>query len=169
MQRTNNSYEKRENIKLLFQLGVAGIILYNLQDIINKIKGTFTPTAQETQNKEIDKGKIVLTKKGTGLNLKRYDSDTYLQQRVEKLKSGIEKREQSMIQSALIPVKSDADYARMSELFGEQFSLMFLSGDIGYYNMSEAIQTFATAYTKARINQSWANNKKYPNYITFKI
>jgi len=160
------------DIKNGFYLGLGIIILYNLNDIIKGIKGAITPdapTANEKENIAISKGKFPLTKKGNGANLKRFDTDSALAQRVAKLKSGIENNDQSMIQNALIPVKSDADFAKMSDLFGEEFSLLFTRGSVGFYNMSEALQEYATAYTKARINQSWSNNKKYPTQITFKL
>jgi hypothetical protein len=162
----------KSDIKNVLYLGLGFVVLRNISDIVGGISDKITPdapTPQEKEIKAIEKGKIPLTKKGNGANLKRVDSDTYLQQRVDKLKEGFLQNNQSLIINALIPVKTDADYSRMSELFGEKWYTKFTVGKIGFYNMSSGLNAFANASTKARINQSWEINKKYPNQITFKL
>lgn len=163
------------DIKNALYLGVGLIILYNLNNIIKGISNALTPDPKDPKLTEADKKAEQVAqgvhtetmKKGTGLNLKRTKTDTALNVYVDKLKEAINSTipNQQAIQNSLIPVGSDADYNYMSKVFGTKFSY----SEMASLNMTEWIRKTASAYSKDRINQSWAINKKFPNKITFKI
>ena len=166
----------KEDSKALLYLGGGAVLIYYLGDFIKswvaKLKPTPNDGRQDDQKEVItrkDKGIINVTPKGNGANTKRLQTDVYLTSLADKFYGSIDGIfvEHVALQNSLIPIQTDADFARMSEIYGIRGADGF--GFLGRRNLLEAINEYANAYDKARINQSWANNKKYPNKITFKL
>ena len=162
--------------KNLLYLGGGAVLIYYASDFIKSWLAKLKPTPEDARENEQKKvvnqtktGIINVQKKGAGLNVKRYDTDIYLQGLASKFYEAVNQVtvDHIMLQNALVPIKSDADFAKMSQIYGVKGADGF--GIINPMNLTEAIQRYANGYDKARINQSWANNKKYPSKITFKL
>jgi hypothetical protein len=163
----------KDNVKVgLYAIGGL-ILIYYVSDLvrswINKAKPTEpTPEQKKAQTTQTntDSGIIKLVPKGSGENTKRRMTDVYLTELANKFYEATDGFvDQSKIINSFIPIKTDADFIRMSEIFGKRSYWGGLQTD----TLLEAFNEYADNYTKARINQSWRINKKYPTLITFTL
>lgn len=164
MRRSYSYYNINQFIPIIY-IGVGVYFINKLVEGFGKAATSILPEGTTPTQSKSDKGLTKVSKTGKGLNLIRGNTDQQLQQLVSKLKVAFADNDQTAIQNVFINVKTDADLAYMSELFGqERYSYTFQ-----YLNMWNYFQKVASKYTKDRINQSWLINKKFPTRISMKL
>jgi len=153
-------------------VGGAILVLRVLSGWAEKLTPDPVDPEEKKQEKDIERqerGTLDETKRTTtGKNLKRYDSDTALRNRVTAIKVALDEFpsvNQTTLQNCLIATKSDADYRFMSQVFGTAFDLR--PTQLNNKNLTEWLNSRMSSYSKNRVNQSWKTNKKYPQQITF--